>query len=134
MRPRRPRVLIVDDEPTMLEILRETLEAEHYEVFTAANGEEALGRVYRDFPDLVLTDLRMPVMDGLELLRRLRGDLSTCQIPVVFLTVVGDMKSELQALDLGADDYIGKPLERGRLLSRVRRALFRAHLMRAVPS
>jgi type IV pilus assembly protein PilB len=128
---RPPRILVTEDDDALREIVRESLESEHYEVLTAANGKEALAIVYQQRPDLVLTDLRMPVMDGLELLKRLRGNLDTCQIPVLFLTVVGDLDAEVQALDLGADDYISKPIERVRLLGRVRRALFRAHLLRS---
>ena len=109
-------------------MLRDTLEGERYEVAEAADGGEALASVYRDRPDLVLTDYKMPGMDGLELLKKLRRDLATCQIPVVFLTVVDDLDAEAKALDLGADDYLNKPPERGRLLSRIRRSLLRAHL------
>jgi type IV pilus assembly protein PilB len=127
------RVLVVDDDPALLEVLREILEGERYAVSTASNGVDALASVYLERPDLILTDLKMPGMDGLELLKRLRHDLSTCQIPVVFLTMVESLDAEAQALDLGADDYISKPVQKGRLLSRVRRALFRAHLMRSAP-
>jgi type IV pilus assembly protein PilB len=125
---RRPRLLVVDDDDVFRDALAEMLTEEQYEVVTAASGEDALPLVYRQPPDLVLTDLHMPRMDGLELLQRLRGDLSTCQIPVLFLTVIGD--AEEQALDEGADDYVTKPIERGRLLSRIRRSLLRAHLRR----
>jgi type IV pilus assembly protein PilB len=126
--PRRPRLLVVDDDNAFRDALAEMLTEEQYEVVTAASGEDALPLIYRQPPDLVLTDLHMPRMDGLELLQRLRGDLSTCQIPVLFLTVFGD--AEEQALDEGADDYVTKPIERGRLLSRIRRSLLRAHLRR----
>ena len=97
----------------------------------AEDGREALARVYRERPDLIVTDLQMPGLDGLELLGKLRRDLATCQIPVIFLTVVENLDAEAKALDLGADDYLGKPVERSRLLSRIRRALLRAHLMGA---
>jgi CheY-like chemotaxis protein len=127
------RILVVDDDPALLEVLRDTLESERYEVVTASNGVDALAGVYLERPNLILTDLKMPGMDGLELLKKLRHDLSTCQIPVVFLTMVESLDAEAHALDLGADDYISKPVEKTRLLSRVRRALFRAHLMRAAP-
>jgi len=129
--PRPPRILVVDDDPTLVEIVAEILAEDHYEVLTAANGHDALALVYREHPDLVLTDLQMPRLDGLELLRRLRRDLSTCQIPVVFLTVVDELDAEVRALDLGADDYIAKPVQKARLLGRVQRALVRSHLLRA---
>jgi CheY-like chemotaxis protein len=127
---RPPRVLVVDDDPVLLEALQDTLQSEHYEVLVAHDGEEALAMVFREHPDLVLTDLQMPGLDGMGLLRRLRADLSTCQIPVIFLTVVEDLDTEAQALNLGADDYISKPIQRARLLGRIRRSLLRAHLMK----
>jgi len=129
--PRRSRVLVVDDEPTLVEIVKEILESEHYEVVTASSGAHALAEIYRQLPDLVLTDLQMPGMNGLEMLQRIRADLQTAQVPVVFLTVADSLDTEVKALDLGADDYITKPIERARLLSRVRRAFFRAHLLRS---
>ena len=132
VRNARPtRILVVDDDPPLREILRDMLEGERYTVDVAADGQEALALVYRERPDLIITDLQMPGLDGLELLRKLRRDLATCQIPVIFLTVVENLDAEAKALDLGADDYLGKPVERARLLSRVRRALLRTHLMSA---
>jgi Tfp pilus assembly pilus retraction ATPase PilT/ActR/RegA family two-component response regulator len=133
-RASRPaRILVVEDEAALGDVLREMLMAEGYEVMAASNGAEALRIVYRERPDLVLSDIRMPGMDGIELLRRVRSDLSTHQTPVVLLTAVGGRETETQALELGADDYIGKPVQQGSLLGRVRRALFRAHLMRSAP-
>jgi len=129
---RPTRILVVDDDQALREILKDILVAERYEVVDAADGEDALAKVHQERPDLIVTDLQMPNLDGLELLRKLRRDLSTCQIPVVFLTVIESLDSEVQAMDMGADDYISKPVEKGRLLSRIRRSLFRAHLMRAV--
>ncbi|HEX6738333.1 MAG TPA: ATPase, T2SS/T4P/T4SS family [Vicinamibacteria bacterium] len=126
---RPPRILVVDDDRSMLEALQDTLEAEQYDVLVARDGEEALATVFKEQPDLVLTDLQMPGLDGMGLLRRLRSDLSTCQIPVIFLTVVESLDSEAQALNLGADDYISKPVQRSRLLGRIRRSLLRAHMM-----
>lgn len=126
--PRPTRILVVEDDATLREVLRETLASERYEVGVAADGNEALSAVYRERPDLIITDLQMPGLDGLALLRKLRGDLATCQIPVIFLTVVEDLDAEARALDLGADDYLNKPVQQPRLLSRIRRALLRAHL------
>ena len=130
---RPARILVTEDDPQLRELLREVLQGEGYEVVTACDGEEALEAVYKLRPDLILTDLNMPRMDGLELLRRVRGNLSTCQIPVVFLTAVQSMDAEALALDLGADDYVSKPVPDTVLLGRVRRSLFRAHLFRAAP-
>ena len=126
--PRPSRILVVDDDPALREILRDTLEGERYEVSEAADGGEALASVYRERPDLIVADLKMPGIDGLELLKKLRRDLATCQIPFIVLTGTDDMDAEAKALDLGADDYLGKPPERARLLSRIRRSLLRAHL------
>jgi len=129
--PRPSRILVVDDDATLREMLREILADEHYDVVLAEDGNAGLAAVHREKPDLVITDLQMPGLDGLGLLRKLRRDLATCQIPVIFLTVIESLDSEARALDLGADDYLGKPVERSRLLGRVRRALLRAHLMGA---
>ena len=129
--PRPTRILVVDDDPALREVLREILVSERYEVSLAEDGRDALAALYRERPDLIVTDLHMPGLDGLELLRKLRRDLATCQIPVIFLTVVESLDDEAKALDLGADDYLAKPVERARLLSRIRRALLRAHLLGA---
>jgi type IV pilus assembly protein PilB len=128
---RPSRILVVEDDPALAEGLKDMLSAAGYDVSTAPDGQAALAFVYRERPDLILTDVLMPGMDGLELLRRVRRDLSTCQIPVLFLTGVDGLAVEVQALDLGADDYITKPVQQGRLLSRVRRGLFRAHLLKS---
>jgi CheY-like chemotaxis protein len=128
LRARRSRIVLVEDDAPLRSALADILESDHYEVMPAANGAEALSLIYGRQPDLVLTDLNMPEMNGIELLKRLRADLSTCQLPVVMLTVESALDTEVQALSLGADDYLTKPVERGRLLGRVRRALFRSRL------
>ena len=125
------RILIVEDDASMRDLLLEILTAEEYDVVAASNGQEARAEIYRETPDLILTDLHMPGMDGLSLLERVRGDLSTRDIPVVFLTGVESLDAAVQAYDLGADDYISKPIQQNLLLSRLRRSLLRAHLLRA---
>lgn len=119
----KPRILIVDDEPQIARVLRTGLAARGYEVRVAPDGETAL-ETFGDFhPDLVVTDLSMPNMDGLELCRRLRA---TTQIPIIVLSVRGEERTKVQALDAGADDYVTKPFGIDELMARVRASLRRA--------
>ena len=122
---------MVDDDAALREVLCDLLRSENYDVDVASDGEEALALLHRHRPDLILTDMHMPRLDGLAFLRRVRAELSTRQLPVIFLTVGGDAETEARALDTGADDFVTKPLQRAPLLGRIRRALFRAHLLRA---
>jgi two-component system, OmpR family, KDP operon response regulator KdpE len=111
------KVLIVDDEPQILRALRVTLQARDYEVVTAAGGTQALRVAAAEHPDLVLLDLGLPDLDGVEVIRRLR---SWSQVPIVILS--GRMHSidKVEALDAGADDYVTKPFSIDELLARVR--------------
>ena len=127
----RTKILVVEDDPALLEILRDILTAEEYEVLAAIDGRDARALIYKERPDLVLTDLHMPRMDGLELLEKIRSDLSTRDTPVIFVTGSEGTSEAIQAYNLGADDYVTKPFQQNLLLSRVRRALLRAHLLRA---
>lgn len=119
----KKNILVVDDEPQILRVLKTTLSSQGYGVRTAANGEDALLEMKSWAPDLLITDLRMPRMDGLELCRRVRSD---SQIPIVVLSVKGEEMIKVEALDAGADDYITKPFSVNELLARVRAALRRA--------
>jgi two-component system, OmpR family, KDP operon response regulator KdpE len=116
------RILVVDDERQITRLLRASLQASGYEVVTAADGNEALERLSADKPDLIITDLSMPVMDGVELTKRVR---QTTEIPIVVLSVRDGEGMKVKALDEGADDYITKPFSMPELLARVR-----AHLRR----
>jgi two-component system KDP operon response regulator KdpE len=117
------RILVVDDEPQITRVLRTSLSSQGYDIRVANDGETAL-EIMKDWtPDLVITDLSMPNMDGLELCRRLR---SSTQIPIIVLSVRGEEKTKVQALDAGADDYITKPFGIEELLARVRANLRRA--------
>jgi two-component system KDP operon response regulator KdpE len=119
----RPHILVVDDESQITRVLRTTLSAQGYEIRVANDGETAL-EMARDFaPDLVITDLAMPNMNGIELCRNLRR---VSQVPILVLSVRGEERSKVEALDSGADDYITKPFSTGELLARVRAALRRA--------
>ncbi|MEJ7577528.1 MAG: response regulator transcription factor [Pyrinomonadaceae bacterium] len=119
---RKPRILIVDDEPQIARVLRTGLAARGYETRVAADGESGM-ETYQDWhPDLVVTDLAMPNMSGLELCRRLR---TVSQIPIIVLSVRGDEHTKVEALDAGADDYVTKPFGIDELLARIRAALRR---------
>jgi two-component system KDP operon response regulator KdpE len=116
------RILVVDDEPQITRVLRHSLAAHGYDVRTAADGESALDTI-KDFrPNLVITDLQMPGMGGLDLCRHIR---EMSQIPIVVLSVKGEERTKVAALDAGADDYVTKPFGMDELLARVRAALRR---------
>ena len=118
-----PRILVVDDESQITRVLRTTLSAQRYDVRVANDGETAL-EIMKDWsPDLVITDLSMPNMDGLTLCRELR---TRSQLPIIVLSVKEDERSKVKALDLGADDYVTKPFSMNELLARVRANLRRA--------
>ncbi|MEJ7701625.1 MAG: response regulator transcription factor [Pyrinomonadaceae bacterium] len=116
------RILVVDDEPQITRVLRRSLAAHRYDVRVAADGESALDTL-RDFhPDLIITDLSMPEMSGIELCQKIR---KTSKIPIIVLSVKGEEKTKVAALDAGADDYITKPFGMDELLARVRAAFRR---------
>jgi two-component system KDP operon response regulator KdpE len=127
--PKGKVVLVVDDEPRMVEFIRMNLDLEGYRVSTASNGREAIERVREDLPDLVLLDVMMPEMDGFEALRRTR-EIST--VPVIMVTVRGDETDLIRGLELGADDYVSKPFSPRELLSRIKALLRRAETPTAV--
>ena len=116
------KILVVDDEPQITRVLRRSLSAHRYDVRTAADGESALDTFHDFKPDLVITDLSMPEISGLDLCRELRKN---SQIPIIVLSVKGDEKTKVEALDAGADDYITKPFGIDELLARVRATLRR---------
>jgi len=122
----RDRILVIDDSPTVVRMVQEYLEAENFEVVTARDGIEGLEKVYAEAPDLIVTDAMMPRMDGFTLVKKLKEHLSTRQIPIIMLTSREETASEVQGLELGADDYIKKPLEPERLLVRIKRVLMRS--------
>ena len=125
-----PRVLVVDDEPAIRRFLTTSLAAHDYAVFEAVNGQEALSAVAAHRPDLVILDLGLPDMDGIEVTRLLR-EWST--IPIIILTVQEQEAAKVAALDAGADDYVTKPFGMGELLARMRAALRRAASSTAEP-
>ena len=117
------RVLVVDDDPTVAEVVTRYLERDGYAVETVADGLIAVERATADPPDLVVLDLMLPGIDGLEVCRRLRA---LAPVPVIMLTARGDETDRIIGLDLGADDYLAKPFSPRELMSRVRAVLRRA--------
>src|SRR5690242_13184706 len=107
-------ILVVDDEAQISRVLKTTLSAQGYGVRTAADGEQALNEMSSWTPDLVITDLRMPNMDGLQLCRRIRAQ---SRIPLIILSVKGEESLKIEALDAGADDYVTKPFSVNELLA-----------------
>jgi type IV pilus assembly protein PilB len=120
---RKPRILAVDDDPFIRTLLEKVLSEARYEVVLATDGEEALARVYRDMPDLIISDVVMPKLDGFELVKKLKGHLQTSMIPVILLTSRDEVESEVEGLEAGADDYIPKPIVTNRLLARIGRIM-----------
>jgi two-component system KDP operon response regulator KdpE len=118
----KPRILVVDDEPQITRVLLRSLTAKGYDVRIAGDGDFAL-QTFRDWPaSLVITDLAMPNMGGLELCRRLR---EISDVPIIVLSVRGEEKTKVEALDAGADDYVTKPFGMDELLARIRATLRR---------
>jgi adenylate cyclase len=118
-----PCILVVDDMPENVEIARMRLESQGYEVVSAGDGEEALVRVREDTPDLVLLDIMMPKIDGIETLKRLKADASLPFMPVILLTAKADSRDVVAGLEAGADDYLTKPFDHAALVARVRSIL-----------
>lgn len=116
------KVLVVDDESQITRVLRHSLSAHRFDVRTAADGISALDTFHDWHPDLIITDLQMPEMDGIELCREIR---KVSQVPVIVLSVKGEERTKVEALDAGADDYVTKPFGIDELLARVRAALRR---------
>jgi two-component system, OmpR family, KDP operon response regulator KdpE len=118
----KPKILVVDDEAQIARVLKTTLSASGYSIRTASDGDDALQVMKAWTPDLVITDLRMPNMDGVELCRHLRAKSG---IPIIVLSVRNEERTKVEALDAGADDYVTKPFSVDELLARVRAALRR---------
>ncbi|MBV8191523.1 MAG: response regulator [Alphaproteobacteria bacterium] len=117
------RILVVDDVADNVEILRMRLGSLGYEVVTAEDGEQALAKVRADLPDLILLDIMMPKIDGLEVVKRLKADSALPFIPVILVTAKANPKDVVAGLDAGGDDYLTKPIDHGALVARVRAML-----------
>jgi two-component system alkaline phosphatase synthesis response regulator PhoP len=119
------RILIVDDEPDIIRILKYNLEKEGFEVLVANDGIKALERA-EEHPDVIVLDVMMPKMDGWEVVRRLKRNERTADIPVIFLTAKASETDEVIGLELGADDYVVKPISPRKLVARINSRLRRS--------
>ena len=118
-------ILVVDDEEDLLDLIEYNLKQEGYNVLKAGNGVEGIEMTRKHSPDLVLLDIMMPKMDGLEVVELMRDDAKLKHIPIIFLTARGDEKTEVEGLDKGGDDYITKPISTTKLISRIKAVLRR---------
>ena len=121
-RPKKPKMLVVDDEPDILELIEYNLKKEGYQVTTAKNGQEAVAEAKRTLPDLIILDIMMPKMDGYEVTRRIRQNKNLPFIPILLITAYEDANVP-QGLDLGANDFIRKPIEYDELMARIKASL-----------
>ncbi|MCB4792318.1 MAG: response regulator [Elusimicrobia bacterium] len=119
------KILVIDDEPNLREMLSDILSNEGFTVVTASNGEEGLKKIYEESPDLIVLDCAMPILDGYELLERMRTDPMLLNKPVVMLTVQNNEHDEIRGLRLGVDDYITKPFKPSLLVARINSVLER---------
>ncbi len=127
MDSQRPKILVVDDDANIRELVLETISTNDFDTFTAQDGLEALTIANTVKPDLVVLDLMMPGMDGWEVCARLRGDILTSHIPIIMLTARGDIEQKIRGIEMGADDYITKPFDPLELEARIN-----MHLRRSV--
>ncbi len=119
------KILLVDDEPDIIEILRFNLEQKGYKIFTASDGQEAIKVAEKEFPHLIIMDVMMPNLDGIEACERLRQDSRFADTIIMFLTARGEDYSYVAAFDAGADDYVTKPIKPKVLISKVKGLLRR---------
>ncbi len=121
----KEKILVVDDEADILELIRHNLAREGYQVMCAVSGESALKKARTEQPDLIVLDLMLPGIDGLEVARKLKGDNSTRSIPIIMLTAKGEEADVVSGLELGADDYVTKPFSLKVLIARIRAVIRR---------
>ncbi|MEL7833248.1 response regulator transcription factor [Fodinibius sp. Rm-B-1B1-1] len=118
-------ILVVDDEQDLLDLIEYNLQKEGFDVLKAEDGKEGIKVAREHNPNLVLLDIMMPKMDGMEVVERMRSDKDLKHIPIIFLTARGDEKTEVEGLDKGGDDYITKPISTTKLISRIKAVLRR---------
>jgi len=119
------KVLVVDDEMHIIELLQFNLKKRGFDVFTATNGEEAIRLAINEKPDLIVLDVMLPGMDGIDVCRKLRQNVSTSDIPIIMLTARGEESDKILGLEMGADDYLTKPFSPRELVARIKAVLRR---------
>src|SRR5512141_1568383 len=119
----KPKVLIVDDEPFNVDYLEQELEDLNYDILTAFNGQEAIDKIHRERPDLVLLDIMMPVLDGFAVLAQIKADPRLRDIPVIVISASNDLESVVKGIQQGAEDYLPKPFEPTLLHARISASL-----------
>jgi adenylate cyclase len=119
----KPKLLIVDDEAYNVDYLEQELEECGYQIITAFNGKEALDKIRREQPDLVLLDLMMPIVDGFAVLSEIKADNDLREIPVIIVSAATDSKSIVKGVKQGADDYLTKPVDADLLVQKVKEYL-----------
>ena len=125
MKKKNTKILLVDDEPDILEILGYNLAQEEYQIFTASNGKEAVAKAKKIIPDLIIMDVMMPEMDGMEACENIRKIPELSNVLITFLTARSEDYSQVAGFDAGADDYIAKPIKPKVLVSKVKALLRR---------
>jgi len=123
-----PKILIVDDEPFNIDYIEQELEDSNYQLITAINGQDALDKVRQEAPDLILLDIMMPIMDGFEVLSRLKASPATRDIPVIVISANNNLQSVVKGIQLGAEDYLPKPFEPILLHARISSSLEKKRL------
>ncbi|MCX5782898.1 MAG: response regulator [Elusimicrobia bacterium] len=124
-KPSKPRVLIAEDQPILLDLMKEMLEKSGFVVYTACNGQEAIDAVKKNPPDIAVLDFEMPVKDGLLAAQEIKADPLFASIPIMILTAISDRQVKLKSLALGIDDYLTKPIDTDELVARIRMILKR---------
>ena len=124
-----PRVLVVDDERSILDFIRLGLQSEGFQVDTAQDGPTGLSLARSHIPDVIVLDVMLPGVDGLKITQRLRGEITTANIPILMLTAKDEISDRVAGLESGADDYLTKPFSFDELLARIRALLRRQQRM-----
>lgn len=119
----RARILVVDDNPAGVDLMRAQLDGEGYSIDSAGDGEQALEKVSETTPDLVILDIMLPKMSGFEVCKRIKGNEATRSIPVIMVTALNDMESRAKGITAGADEFLSRPVDRSELLARVKSLL-----------